>query len=69
MPWLRSTAQKALSLIQIEELAISELESVYSTTDNPDEFITVKRMSRKESHQLDQERLAVPHNSPWSREL
>ena len=36
-------SRKSLTLIQIEERAISELEELYSAKDNPDEFITVER--------------------------
>ena len=37
------TCRKSLTLIQIEERAISELEELYSAKGNPDEFITVER--------------------------
>lgn len=61
---LRLTPNKALSLILIEERAISELEKTYSAAENPDEYITVKRCSREQDHG----RSAVPLNSPWGRE-
>lgn len=61
----RSSTQKALSLIQIEERAMTELEKAYCAADNPDEYIVVERCH---SHQqlADQARLALPHNSPWA---
>ena len=58
-------SNKALSLILIEERAISELEKAYSACENPDEYITVKRCS-KEPYQHEHGWLAV--NSPWNRE-
>lgn len=54
--------QKALSLIQIEERAISELEKAYCATDNPDEVIVVERCS-KDCQQVD---LVGPVNFPWA---
>lgn len=57
---------KALSLIQIEERAISELEKVYSAAENPDEYVVVKRCSKKS---LEQELGRLPLDSSWSREL
>lgn len=36
-------SKKSLTLIQIEERAISELEELYSSKSNPDEFITIER--------------------------
>lgn len=39
----RVNSKKSLTLIQIEERAISELEELYSSKANPDEFITVER--------------------------
>ena len=39
----RINSRKSLTLIQIEERAISGLENLYSAKDNPDEFITVGR--------------------------
>ncbi len=39
----RVNSRKSLTLIQIEERAISELEELYSSKANPDEFITVER--------------------------
>ena len=60
------SVNKALSLIQIEERAISELEKVYSAAENPDEYIVVKRCSKKS---LEQDLGKLPLNSPWSREL
>lgn len=62
---LRLTPKKALSLIVIEERAISELEKAYSAADNPDEYITVKRCSKESHHHQDP---SVPSNSPWRRE-
>ena len=61
----RAASKKALSLILLEERAISELEKAYSAAENPDEFIVITRCS-KDHQQQDQGRLAVPsHSSPW----
>ena len=62
----RSAANKALSLILVEERAISELEKAYSAADNPDEYVTIQRCS-KSSQEQDCGKL--PLDSPWSREL
>ena len=62
---------KLLSLIQIEERAISELELAYSAAENPDEFIIVKRCSESFNHQQQSQhgRQGMVQDSPWSRDI
>ncbi len=64
--FFRLATNKALSLIQIEERAITELEKAYSANDNPDEYIVIKRCSK---NCLEQDAGKLPLDSPWSREL
>lgn len=61
----RLAPRKSLSLILIEERAISDLEKAYSSADNPDEYIKVQRCS-KNAHQQEQGRRTLPLNSPWT---
>ncbi len=61
----RSLAKKPLSLIQIEERAMSELEKAYSAFENPDEFIIVKQSSCQQQHKSQ----GGLQDSRWSSEV